>query len=82
MYVISLTINIGNKSDKTKYLLTFSAASELGPEFKITTLVGSQIILDTTLVGSQLFIGTTLVVSRIFISTTLVPEYSLVSTIL
>jgi hypothetical protein len=30
------------------------AAIVLGPEFKITTLVGSRIILGTTLVGSQI----------------------------
>jgi predicted RNA-binding protein len=39
------------------------AASELGPEFKITTLVGSRIILGTTMVGFRICIGTTLVVS-------------------
>jgi hypothetical protein len=31
------------------------AASELGPEFKITVLVGSRIILGTTLVPEYFF---------------------------
>jgi hypothetical protein len=41
----------------------YITASELGPEFKfkMTTLVGSRIILGTTLVGSRIFISTTLV---------------------
>jgi hypothetical protein len=43
------------------------AASELGPQLKITTLVGSQIFLSTTLFES-----------RIFISTSLVPQYFLI----
>jgi hypothetical protein len=47
------------------------APSELGPEFKITTLIEFRIILGTTQIGSRISIGTTLV-----------PKYFLVSTIL
>jgi hypothetical protein len=48
------------------------AASELGPKFKITSLIESRIILGTTLVGSRINLGTILVGSRIFIGTILV----------
>jgi hypothetical protein len=39
------------------------AASELGPKFKITTLVGSRITLDTTLIESWIILDATLVVN-------------------
>jgi hypothetical protein len=42
-------------------------ASKLGPEFKITTLIGFRIILGTTLVGFRICIGTTLMGSWIIL---------------
>jgi tetrahydromethanopterin S-methyltransferase subunit D len=42
-------------------------ASELGPEIKITTLVGFRIILGTTPIGSRIFIDNTLVGSWIIL---------------
>jgi hypothetical protein len=41
------------------------AAFKSGLEFKMTTLVGSLIILGTTLVGSPIFIGIKLIGSKI-----------------
>jgi hypothetical protein len=63
---------IRNRIHETLQHLKILAASELGPEFKITTLIGSRIILVAMLVGSQIILGATLIGSRIFIGTTLV----------
>jgi hypothetical protein len=52
MKAVNILFQITYKdNDKNKSYMKM-AASELGPEFKLTTLVGSQIILSNTLIGS------------------------------